>query len=111
MPDQSFSVHLQSLTDFARELATQLDGMGGPVDQLTQLAGAPVLLGEFGEALSLGDQTRAAVAEMRGLLDQVRQAISFAEDVTNTVASGYAELDTDIATGLQVSGQGGDLWT
>ena len=58
MWDQSFFVHLQTLTDFARELQTQLDGMGTPMDQLTQLATAPVLLGEFGEATSLAQRTR-----------------------------------------------------
>jgi hypothetical protein len=86
MWDQSFSVHLQSLTDFARELQTQLDGMGGPMDQLTQLAGAPVLLGEF------------------------------AENVTRTVATGYERLDDDLASGMQVTtgyadSQGDSTWT
>jgi hypothetical protein len=115
MWDQSFSVHLESLTDFARELETQLDGMGGPMDQLTQLAGAPVLLGDFGEALSLAQKTKAAVAEMHGLLDQVRQAIEFAESVTKTVATGYEQLDTDLAAGMQVTtgyvDQGDSTWT
>ncbi|MFC0545671.1 hypothetical protein [Kutzneria chonburiensis] len=116
MWDQSFSVHLQSLTDFARELQTQLDGMGGPMDQLTQLAGAPVLLGEFGEANSLEARTKAAVAEMHGLLDQVRQAIEFAENVTKTVATGYERLDDDLASGMQVTtgyadSQGDSTWT
>lgn len=116
MWDQSFSVHLESLTDFARELQTQLDGMGGPMDQLRRLAGAPVLLGEFGEANSLEARTKAAVAEMHGLLDQVRQAIEFAENVTRTVATGYSQLDDDLASGMQVTtgyadSQGDSTWT
>jgi hypothetical protein len=116
MWDQSFSVHLESLTDFARELQTQLDGMGSPMDQLTQLAGAPVLLGDFGEANSLEARTKAAVAEMHGLLDQVRQAIEFAENVTRTVATGYQRLDDDLASGMQVTtgyadSQGDSTWT
>ena len=115
MWDQSFSVHLESLTNFARELQTQLDGMGSPMDQLTQLAGAPVLLGEFGEANSLAQRTKSAVAEMHGLHDQVRQAIEFAENVTKTVATGYEQLDDDLASGMQVTtgyaDQGDATWT
>ena len=104
MADQSFFVHLQSLFDFADELRTQLTGLTAPVDRLTTLAGAPVLLGDFGEAQSLGTSHQAAVAEMSELLGQVRQAIDFAEDVTKTVATGYQQVDQDVAGGLRVSG-------
>ncbi|AHH99422.1 hypothetical protein GCM10010174_20610 [Kutzneria viridogrisea] len=103
MPDQSFAVHLESLTRFAEELRTQLDGVGKPMDQLAGLAGKPVLLGDFGEALSLHERTRAAIGEMHGLLDQVRQAIEFAQNVTKTVATGYERLDEDISAGMRVS--------
>ena len=104
MADQSFFVHLQSLFDFADELRTQLTGLTAPVDRLTTLASAPVLLGDFGEAQRLGTSHQAAVAEMSELLGQVRQAIDFAEDVTKTVATGYQQVDQDVAGGLRVSG-------
>ncbi|HEX3590456.1 MAG TPA: hypothetical protein VHV74_12565 [Pseudonocardiaceae bacterium] len=104
MADQSFFVHLQSLFDFADELQTQLTGMTSPVDRLTTLAGAPVLLGAFGEAQSLGTSHQAAVAEMSDLLGQVRQAFDFAEDVTKTVATGYQQADQEVAGGMRVSG-------
>jgi hypothetical protein len=52
---------------------------------------------------------------MHGLLDQVRQAIEFAENVTKTVATGYEQLDTDLASGMQVTtgyvDQGDATWT
>ncbi|KAA2266468.1 hypothetical protein F0L68_01595 [Solihabitans fulvus] len=104
MPDTSYFVHLKSLTDFARELETQLDGMLKPMDQLTESAGQPVLLGDFGEATSLSESNRAAIEEMHGLLGQVKQAIAFAENVTKTVAEGYQRTDEDVAAALNWSG-------
>jgi hypothetical protein len=35
---------------------------------------------------------------MYGLLEQVKQAIGFAENVTTTIASGYEKADQDVAT-------------
>jgi hypothetical protein len=104
MPDQSFFVHLQSLTDFANELQTQLEGLFRPEGQLSAIADDPLLLGEFGEASSLGESHRAAIEEMQGLLTQIKQAISFAEEVTNTVATGYRHADENIAAALHWSG-------
>jgi hypothetical protein len=104
MADKSFFVHLQSLFDFANELQTQLTGMTAPADRLSTLASAPVLLGDFGEAHTLGASHQAAVAEMSELLGQVQQAINFAENVTKTVATGYQQADQDVAGGMRVSG-------
>jgi hypothetical protein len=103
MADKSFFVHLQSLFDFANELQTQLTGMTTPVDRLSTLATTPVLLGDFGEAHTLGASHQAAVAEMAELLGQVQQAIDFAEDVTKTVATGYQQADQDVSGGMRVS--------
>jgi hypothetical protein len=118
MADSSFFVHLQSLFDFGDELQTQLTGMTAPMDRLRTLAGTPVLLGSFGEANTLGVSHHAAVAEMSELLGQVQQAIEFAENVTKTVATGYQQVDQDVAGGMQVkdtsspqpSGPGDSLW-
>jgi hypothetical protein len=107
MADQSFFVHLQSLFDFADELQTQLTGMTAPADRLSTLATTPVLLGDFGEAHTLGASHQAAVAEMSELLGQVQQAIDFAENVTKTVATGYQQADQDVAGGMRVSGADG----
>ncbi|HEX5405653.1 MAG TPA: hypothetical protein VFX16_25540 [Pseudonocardiaceae bacterium] len=104
MADKSFFVHLQSLFDFANELQTQLTGMTAPADRLSTLATSPVLLGDFGEAHTLGASHQAAVAEMSELLGQVQQAINFAENVTKTVATGYQQADQDVAGGMRVSG-------
>lgn len=96
----SFRVHLQSLRDFARELSSQLDAIGSPTDGLTELAGTPVSLGSFAEADSLRDRHTAAVTQMRDLLGDVSQAISFADDVTTTVADSYEEADKQVAATL-----------
>ncbi|WP_116206772.1 hypothetical protein [Amycolatopsis circi] len=105
MPDQSYYVHLESLSDFVRELETQIHAMSRPNDFLRTLGEHPLLFGEFGEAASLADAHRAAVAEMQGLLEQVRGAIAFAQDVTTTVADGYAQADQSVAGDLHQSGQ------
>lgn len=104
MPDQSYYVHLESLKDFVRELETQIHAMSKPNDFLLTLGQEPLLFGEFGEAGSLADAHRAAVSEMQGLLDQVRSAIGFAQDVTSTVADGYQNADEVVAGDLHTSG-------
>lgn len=97
MQDQSYYVHLESLKDFVRELETQIHAMSKPNDFLLTLTEQPLLFGEFGEAGSLTKAHQAAVAEMQGLLDQVKGAITFAQDVTTTVADGYAAADYSVA--------------
>ena len=103
MTDQSFFVHLQTLLDFAQELQTQLGGLGTPIDQLSALQDTPMKLGAFGEATSLATSHQAAIVEMSDLMGQVQQAISFAEDITNTVANGYQQADQDAAGSMQVT--------
>lgn len=102
MADKSFFVHLQSLSNFAQELQTQLAGMATPINHLDTLSSVPMALGDFGEATSLSAANQAAVAEMTELLGQVRQAITFAENITSTVATGYQQADQDVAGGMQV---------
>src|SRR5258708_19212790 len=88
MADQSsFFVHLQSLADFAQELQTQLSGMATPINHLDTMSSSPMQLGAFGEADALAGANQAAVAEMTELLGQVRQAITFAETITNPLAT------------------------
>ncbi|HEX4705073.1 MAG TPA: hypothetical protein VH352_23285, partial [Pseudonocardiaceae bacterium] len=89
-------------TNFAQELQTQLAGMATPLNHLDSLSGSPMLLGDFGEASALAASHQAAVAEMTELLGQVRQAISFAENITNTVATDYQQTDQAIAGGLSI---------
>jgi hypothetical protein len=103
MTDQSFFVHLQTLLDFAQELKTQLGGLGAPIDNLSALQDTPMKLGAFGEATDLATSHQAAIIEMSDLLGQVQQAISFAEDITNTVATGYQDADQNAAGSMQVT--------
>ncbi len=103
MTDQSFFVHLQTLLDFAQELQTQLGGLGTPIEALSALQDTPMKLGAFGEAASLATSQQAAIVEMSDLLGQVQQAISFAEDITKTVANGYQQADENAAGSMQVT--------
>lgn len=100
MTDSSFSVQLASLLGFASELQTQTEGVAAPINTLATQSGSQPQLGAFTEAATLAERQQAAVQEMYGLLSQVRQAIGFAADVTNTVASGYQQADHDVAASL-----------
>lgn len=96
----SFLVHMNSLTDFTRELETQLDGLVKPTDDLASIADEPLLLGEFGEAHGLAQSYDATIAQMCDLLGQVKQAIAFADEVTQVVSGHYAEADQVVADAL-----------
>ncbi|WP_425484912.1 hypothetical protein [Amycolatopsis anabasis] len=91
------------MTDFVRELETQLHGMAKPNDFLRTLVTESMPLGEFGEAKSLSAAHFEAVTEMQGLLDQVKGALTFAQDVTTTVADGYEHADRTVADALRNS--------
>jgi hypothetical protein len=99
-PEQSFTIHLKSLTDFADEFTTQIQSLQAPMDHLATMAATAPQYGAFHEAWSLGAGEQAAVEEMFNLLGQVRTAIAFAGDVTGTVAQGYRNADEDVAYGL-----------
>jgi hypothetical protein len=107
MADQSYFVHLQSLADFAQELQTQLSGMATPTNHLDTMSSSPMQLGAFGEADALAAANQAAVAEMTDLLGQIKQAIAFAESITNTVATGYQQADQNVAGGMKVDPSAG----
>jgi hypothetical protein len=102
--EQSFAVHLESLLGFAQELETQIHGITKPSGQLDQLLDAPLLLGAFNEAASLDVSHAMSVAEMHALLQDAREALTFAHDVTRTVAEGYSRLDADLGAYILASG-------
>jgi hypothetical protein len=99
-PDQSFSIHLKSLTDFADEFTTQIESLQAPMDHLATMSDTPPQYGAFAEAWSLGAGEQAAIEEMYSLLGQVKQAIDFAGRVTGTVADGYRHADENISSAL-----------
>ena len=101
-PEQSFTIHLKSLLDFADEFKTQIESIQAPMDHLAAMSAKAPQYGAFAEAWSLGAGEQAAIEEMYSLLGQVRQAISFAGDVTGTVAEGYRHADENIASALGV---------
>ena len=88
-----FSVHLQSLQQLAQELATELDGLRAPLDRLSELSQRELPLGSFAEGYTLGAHHLALAGQMYGLLQAVRQAVSFAGQVTHEVSSSYQRFD------------------
>ena len=96
----SFLVHLQSLTDISRELQTQVDGIVKPLDSVGELLADPPAFGPFAEASTLTSWSHDAATQMQGLISDVRAAMQFADEVTRTVATGYAQADDDISWGI-----------
>ncbi len=92
-----FEVHLQSLERFAAELEGQMDAMRPPGDRLAVLAGLRLPLGRFAEADALATRQAEAAQQMYGLLQAVREAVSFAGQVTRTVAAAYQRFDQQAA--------------
>jgi hypothetical protein len=100
----SFTVHLQSLEQFATELQTQLDGLAQPLDRLSGLAQGDLPLGGFAEAYALASHHRTLTDQMYGLLQAVRQAVGFAGQVTQQVTVSYQQYDQQAASGYQALG-------
>ena len=97
---QSFLVHLQSLTDISRELQTQVEGIVKPLDGVATLLTDPPAFGPFAEASTLTSWSHDAATQMQGLISDVRAALQFADEVTRTVATGYARADDDVSWGI-----------
>lgn len=95
--NSSFRVHLQSLVDFAHELEIQLEALQRPVDRLSVLSGQALALGEFDEAHSLRQRNVLAATQMHDLVSAVHDVVGFADDVTHSIADGYARSDQQIA--------------
>jgi hypothetical protein len=99
-----FEVHLQSLEDFGRVLEAQLSALPLPVDKLAPLTEAPPPLGQFAEALALGERHRLAAEQMAALLGSVRRAVEFAAGVTDAVATSYRTHDERAAAAYRSAG-------
>lgn len=89
----SFGAHLESLRQFGRELESQLDALNAAKDTVLALAASRVLMGAFAEAELLVARAEASVAQVQALLEGIRVAIAFAEEVTHTVADAYRAGD------------------
>ena len=94
--DSELLVHLESLLTFADELDKQLTSLADPAGRLDTLASHEPAPGAFLEAASLVDDHRRTVAGMRDAIEQTRQAMEFAREVTVTVANGY-RMATNVA--------------
>lgn len=99
MPDESahLLVHLNSLTEFAHELGTHVTGLADPIGRLGPLLAPGPVPGNFVEAYALLQKHRGSVADMSTVLDQARQAVEFAQEVTNTVAEAYQRVESQAA--------------
>ncbi|MGH3657400.1 MAG: hypothetical protein ACRDUA_12135, partial [Micromonosporaceae bacterium] len=92
-----FLVHLQSLTDFARELQTQVSAIRTPTQSIGGLATHPFPLGSFAEGDGLHARHQATASEVHQMLESARAAIEFAGDVTDIIASSYQRYDDHVA--------------
>ena len=92
--DSELLVHLESLLTFADELDRQLTSLADPAGRLDTLAGHEPAPGAFLEGSYLVEDHRHAVAGMRDALEQTRQAVGFAREVTVTVANAYRQATT-----------------
>jgi hypothetical protein len=97
MTGQSFSVQPSSLRAFAQELQTQLSGIAAPMDKLAAQHAAQPQFGGFAEAATLAQSQQSAVQDMYELLEQVKQAIGFAGNVTDSIATAYQNGDQNAA--------------
>jgi hypothetical protein len=88
---------LQSLERFGVELSAQLDALRGPSDRLGLLAGGELPLGDFAEARALALRQLTAARQMTGLLQAVREAVSFAGEVTRVLATRHEHFDRQAA--------------
>jgi hypothetical protein len=104
MTDQSFSVEVAFLSKFAQELQTQVDGIAAPMNQLATQSGTQPQFGAFTEAWLLGQSQQTAIQEMYDLIGQVKQAIGFAQNVTNSISSAYQKGDQDAAASFGAPG-------
>lgn len=102
--NEAFTVNLESLTAFSAELTTQLSGMAQPQGHLDTLTGGDILFGKFSEADSLWQNHDVAVEQMSVLVGQARDAIGFAEEITNSVSSAYQHFDDYVNTAINATG-------
>jgi hypothetical protein len=91
--------------DFAHELEIQLEALRRPVDRLSVLSGQALALGEFDEAHSLRQRHVLAATQMHDLVSRVHDVVGFADDVTHSIADGYARSDQQIAGMFQGGNQ------
>ncbi len=91
--ESSYQIHLGSLQDFSRELQEQISVLNTQARTLDGGASAGLPLGDFGEATNLQQKHAEALAQTQALLDHVRDAMTFAEQVTDTVANSYITAD------------------
>jgi len=91
----SFQVHLQSLKDFAQELAEQLEVVQRSTQSAAVFSRPPDLpLGAFAEAFSLSDEHSDEVTGVADLMAKVARSVDFARSVTTLVAQRYEALDS-----------------
>jgi hypothetical protein len=98
--DRSYQIHLDSLLGFAGELQHQLGALirlGGDLDGLRAGSDDLAALGDFVEAHWLMQRHLDALDDMDELVQEVRDTVSFAGDVTIWVAEQYADHDRHIA--------------
>jgi hypothetical protein len=102
-----FAVHLRTLRSFAVELGDQLDALRATRDTVRTLVAEQIRLGAFAEADLLAAAHQTALADLTALLEDVQEAIAFAEVVTGTVADQFENADYGVSSSFGGGAGGG----
>lgn len=106
---RSLDVHLGSLRDFAAELRGQINALTVLRSSAAALADQTVLLGDFTEAHLLVSRQSESIAQLQKVLDGIEDALTFAEEVTDTVADAYQRADAQVAESFHGLGSSGTV--
>jgi hypothetical protein len=96
-------VNLEALLSFATDLQSHLELTLRDIGDVGALQGAIAdiaSLGDFPEARELSARHRAAMYDVQDLLEEVRDVLAFADDISLWVATKYSERDRSTATEL-----------
>lgn len=102
-PSGRIEVNLVSLLSFAGDLQSHLELMIrdiGDVDALRHAIDDVASLGDFPEARQMTARHQLAVNDVQDLLEEVRDVIAFADDITLWVAAKYADRDQATAASM-----------
>jgi hypothetical protein len=97
---QYYALDLDALTRFAKDLDEQAQSLARRSADLNGLDAVLTdrsLLGAFPEAQYFADAHRDALARIRALVDQLRELVTFADNVTVDVVGRFAASDARAA--------------
>jgi len=96
-------VNLEALLSFGKELQSHLELTLRDIGDLGALQGSIAdiaSLGDFPEGRELSARHLSAMFDVQDLLEEVRDVIAFADDISGWVAAKYSERDQSTAAQL-----------